>query len=134
MLSKDETALVCDFAAEYGIFDWRSLPIRTAATLAAGLRYNSRIAQSMAGLRVSIDTLLAASITDRLGMLIRGLSRSEGDPPKQMLPALMGTITDDSEGASESYLTGEDFEAARAALIASMQAPDNALQQEADPQ
>ena len=133
MASRDETALACDFASEYGIFDWRDLPIRTAATLAAGLRYNSRIAQSMAGLRVSIDTLLAASITDRLGMLIYGLSRAEGDPPKQMLPALMGTITDD-EGQSASYLTGEDFEAARAALIASMQAPDNTLQQEADSQ
>ena len=48
MVHADEDALICDFAETYHIFDWRALPVRLAATLAAGLPETSRIRMKMA--------------------------------------------------------------------------------------
>ena len=36
MIFTDEEALICDLAETYQIFDYRSLPVRTVATLSAG--------------------------------------------------------------------------------------------------
>lgn len=70
MVSLDEEALICDFAEAYHVFDWRSLPVRTAATLANGLGADSRIMRKMSGLPVTMDTLLLATIADALHILV----------------------------------------------------------------
>lgn len=49
MMAADEDALACDFAETYGILDMRQLPAGKLATLAAGLRENSRIKLHLGG-------------------------------------------------------------------------------------
>lgn len=47
MILTDEDALICDFAETYNVLDYRALPLRTAATLASGLRADARIFESL---------------------------------------------------------------------------------------
>lgn len=70
MIGLDEEALICDFAEVYHVFDWRALPLRTAATLANGLGQDSRIARKLSGLPVKMDTLLLATVADALHILV----------------------------------------------------------------
>lgn len=69
MVHNDEDALVCDLAETYHVFDWRALPVPLCATLASGLREDSRSKLSLAGLKVSFDTQLVAGIYDKLAFL-----------------------------------------------------------------
>lgn len=69
MIATDEDALVCDLAETYQVFDYRSLPARFVATLAAGLRESSRIKLKMAGMPCTSETLLLAMAVDRLSLL-----------------------------------------------------------------
>ena len=64
MIALDEDALVCDFAETYGIYDVWEYPVDYIATLAVGLRDNSRIKLKAAGLKVDMKTLLIARIAD----------------------------------------------------------------------
>lgn len=48
MIATDQDALICDMAETYGIFDLQALPVATLATLAVGLRENSRILELLA--------------------------------------------------------------------------------------
>lgn len=70
MVAADEQALICDFAETYHVFDYKALPVTTAALLASGLRENSRIKMILAGITVSQDTLLLASAVDALHVLV----------------------------------------------------------------
>lgn len=87
MISADRDALLCDMAETYGIYDLRALPVSTLATLAVGLRDDSRIKMHMHGAKISrIETLLAAAV-DRLSMLWWAKTedaRSNANRPKSM--------------------------------------------------
>lgn len=59
MIALDEGALICDMAETYHIYDMRALPAETLATLACGLREDSRIKMKRAGLKyVPLEVLL----------------------------------------------------------------------------
>lgn len=49
MYAADRDALICDMAEIYHIYDVWSIPVSLFATLACGLRSNSRIKMRMAG-------------------------------------------------------------------------------------
>ena len=67
MICLDENALICDLAETYGIYDYGSLPIDTVATLAVGLRDDSRIMMKMRGSKIPADaSFLLATIVDRI--------------------------------------------------------------------
>lgn len=66
---------MCDMAETYGIYDLRSLPVTTIATLACGLREDSRIIRKMSGGGVKMDTLLLAMVVDRLSLLVWSKTR-----------------------------------------------------------
>lgn len=63
-MMKNEDALICDFAETYHVLDWRALPVKLAATLACGLRGNSRSVQLLTGSKVTDDQLLLAAVVD----------------------------------------------------------------------
>ena len=88
MISTDEALLICDMAETYGIYDYKRLPARTAAMLAAGLRENSRIRQKMEGVPAEINTILLASITDRLGLILSALAGA--DTPESVVDSIYG--------------------------------------------
>ena len=48
--------LTCDMAETYHVLDWRALGLPLAATLAAGLRENSRTRMALAGAKVPTET------------------------------------------------------------------------------
>lgn len=93
MVTDDETALVCDLAESYGVYNYRSLSLRTVAQLVAGLGVNSRISKKVNGMPNAIDELLLAEIADRLGLLLHGLCGI--DKPKSIVESLYGLKQDD---------------------------------------
>lgn len=85
MLVLDEDALICDMAETYHVLDMWALPVSLLATLASGLRDDSRIRlKGNNMLDVSTQTLLA-TIADEITMLAYGLGggdeKNDGPPP-----------------------------------------------------
>lgn len=116
MLSLDEDALVCDLAETYHIYDWRALPLRTAATLASGLGVTSRIKTKMGGLSVPLDLLIEAGIQDRLSLLVWAKTKDAQhgrNRPAMLTDELLGRKDEDGL----SFASGEDFERFRAGFI-----------------
>ena len=114
MISADRDALLCDMAETYGIYDFRALPVSTLATLAVGLRDDSRIRMHMNGVKISrIETLLAAAV-DRLSMLWWAKTedaRNNANRPKSMLSILIGE-PEKQENNVEAFESGDEFESA----------------------
>lgn len=102
-------------AETYSIYDWRTLPLLTAATLAQGLPPTSRVARKLAGAKcTNMGEILLAIAADRLGHLIWMISddgRSGNNHPPSLLEMLTG-----SEEIQTGFDTAEDFAAAWAAI------------------
>lgn len=108
----DEGSLVCDFAEVYHLYDYKALPLRTAAALFAGLGADSRIMLKLSGSRVDSQTALLAIIADRLGQLVWQHSpdgQTGRNRPKSIYAALVGRTT---EGNVRGFDSPEAFEAA----------------------
>ena len=52
------------------MLDWRALPLPLAATLAAGLREDSRVRMKLSGSRLNNEIWLLAAAVDRLSVLV----------------------------------------------------------------
>ena len=105
MIEADEDALICDLAETYGIFNYRSLPPRLVATLAAGLRDGSRIATVMTDMKVSITDTLLAIVADRLGQLIQCWSTKDLG-----IKSIFNAIYQmDEEEEASGFRSGEEF-------------------------
>ncbi len=119
MIKTDEELLICDFAETYQIYDYRKLPLRTAAILANGLNPNSRIKRKLAGLDQSIDTLLLACIVDRLSLLLwrdtKDASKGK-NKPESMYELLTSSNKDVSE-SHNSFTSGKEFEKERQRIL-----------------
>lgn len=112
MVGADEDALVCDLAETYHIYDWRQLPVKLAATLAAGLRNDSRSVMGLAGLKFSPDTLIYAMIADRLGLLV-WQNTKDGQKNRHRPASLVEKMTHEERPKFRAFDSPEDFEAAR---------------------
>lgn len=115
MISVDRDALICDMAETYHIYDLRGLPARTLATLAFGLRADSRIKMRLSDQSLRVNTLLLAAVVDRLGLLVWGQTedgRRDRNRPQSIIDALEG-----AENAPQGYNTPEEFEAERRRII-----------------
>ena len=110
MIILDEDLLMCDFAETYHIYDIYSLDVNYAATLAMGLRDDSRIRLKANGLEVDSKTLLLARICDNTALncymktedAIKGVNR-----PKSVVEALVKKKDNDE---IQSFECGADFE------------------------
>ena len=119
MIKTDESALICDLAEIYHIYDYRSLPATLVATFSVGLRENSRIKMALANIKYPLDTLLMAAILDgiNLGNWMRIKSAGKGtSQPKSIVDRLLGR---DQEEESERIVfdTAEEFERERKRLL-----------------
>ena len=111
MISADETALICDFAETYHIYDYRARPVRQAAALAAGLGEGSRIWKKLNGFEFSLSTILMAEAVDALNMLVwfQTEDASKGkNRPESVLRVLTGDDIEDGE--TDGFKTGDDFD------------------------
>ena len=61
MIETDESALICDFAETYHIYDYRALPVSYAATLAYGLRSDSRIRLKLGEVKEEVPCFISAA-------------------------------------------------------------------------
>ena len=73
MLSNYPDELTCDMAETYGVFDIYRLPVRTLATLAVGLRDDSRVMMAKSGRLADDKTVMLSYIAD----LLRGVQPSD---------------------------------------------------------
>lgn len=111
MIGLDEQALTCDMAETYGIYDIWALPVKTAATLAAGLRPFSRIKAEMYGLGVPLDAFMQASILDHLRLL--WWAKTEDGQKNRNRPQSITEILmpkEKEEPDVQTFVSGEDFD------------------------
>ncbi len=113
MIYEGEDELICDFAETYGVFDYKALPLSTAATLAAGLSGDSRIKRKLLGLKVSIKELMLALIVDELNIANWQRSGGKGSLPKSLAEKLS---SDQDEDELEVFDSPEDYEKWRKSL------------------
>ena len=109
--------LVCDMAETYGVFDWRALPARLAATLAAGLRDDSRVKLAAAGSKVSPQLLVAALAADSLRLLVWQNTKDGQhgrNAPASITAQLCGN---DKEESAAGFDSPEAFRAWREKMI-----------------
>lgn len=115
MLATDEDALICDFAETYHVLDWRGLPLHLAATLAAGLRQNSRSKSKASGCKAPFDTVLLALICDKLAgieWMLSSNGRNGTKHPVMLAPTLIAEASEDTSSVI-GFATGEEFELAK---------------------
>ena len=108
-MNLDEDALICDLAETYHIYDYRSLPLKTVATLSAGLRDDSRIKLEAAEASVGLDTVILAAIADNLALLRASMSSKNKGEPFLFSEAING---EKKKQKARGFKTGEEFEAA----------------------
>ena len=109
MMAEDHDAFVCDLAETYGIFNYRALPADLLATLAVGLREDSRIKMRLSGGKVTRNEMLLAAAVDRLSLLVWFLSKEGTERPKSILDALLGVERE--KESTVAFETGADFDA-----------------------
>ena len=110
MIATDEDALICDLAETYHIFNYRSLPVKMVATLAVGLREDSRIKLLMTGQKRPLNTLILSKISDEIAALIYGFSddaKKNKNRPKSLVEWLLGEAP---EPETSVFSSPEDFE------------------------
>ncbi len=110
MICLDRSALLCDMAETYGIYDLRSLPANTIATLASGLRGDSRIMTKMRGGTALRTDISIAMIYDLLNDILWAEGRLKNEP-ESLVERLYGIQTD--TGEYKGYSTPEEYEKAR---------------------
>lgn len=122
MIKQDEDALICDLAETYRIYDYRQLPLIQVAVFAYGLRDDSRIKKIISNQVVSLDTLLFASMVDRLSLSL-WLQTTDGQKGTNRPNSIVDHLTKKEEKDEKDYLvfkSGEDFEKYREILLTKM--------------
>ena len=113
MLRYDRDAVICDLAETYGIFNYRALPVSLLATLAVGLRENSRIKMKLSGVRIPRADIFLAAAVDRLSIIAWMLSEDGANGtnrPGSVLDTLLENPKQESTNNVEVYDTPEEYE------------------------
>ena len=116
MIETDESALICDFAETYHIYDYRALPVHYAATLAYGLRCDSRIRLKLGEVKEEVPCFIsAAKAADYLALIVNSLREEPEECPALLTDIIYGRAQKE-EQKKTSYSSGEDFRSAWAKL------------------
>ena len=116
-LKSSETALICDFAEIYHVIDWRSLPTRTAAALAAGLPDDSRSVMKLAGMKIKPGIGLTAAILDRVSFLAWTKTK-DGQKNRNRPASILEIMTGEKrESENETFTSADEFERRRAEIL-----------------
>lgn len=110
MIATDEDALICDFAEVYNIYDIYGLPVEYAATLANGLRDDSRIKMLLGKMKVKPETLLLAYIADYSAINFYSKTKdavSGRNKPPSFVEMLTGKVSDSKQ--TRQFDDGESF-------------------------
>lgn len=116
MIALDEDALICDLAETYQIYNYRGLPIPLLATLAAGLRANSRIKMKLSGTKATTETILLLAILDGINLLA-WLQSEDGAKGRNRPKSTMKIWLEPEEEDLIGFDTGEEFEEERRKIL-----------------
>ena len=117
MICLDEDALICDFAEYYRIYDYTALSPKYAGVLACGLRENSRIKMKLSEQIVDMNTLLLATIADRVQVLV-WQNTEDGQNGRNVPESIAGKLLGIKDERDHIVFdSGTDFEAFRERLI-----------------
>lgn len=116
MLKVDESALLCDFAEYYRLYDFDTLPALTVATLAMGLREESRIKMKLSGQKYTMKEILLMGILDRLTLLVYAKTK-DGQKGKNYPKLLCDEFHEKAEDKLEGFSSGKAFDAMRERLL-----------------
>ena len=123
-MADHESAIICDLAQYYNIYDWRKFEIGYIATLVCGLGSDSRTMLEIADTPFSINTYIQAITADYLAnLLFVEIKKSVGkkkqvEKPKSLLDILKNAKNkDDAQKELRTYRTPEEFEQARREII-----------------
>ena len=112
MMEKYPAELTCDMAETYGILDIKRVPARLLATLAVGLRDDSRVKRAKSKTAYDDKTILLACITDLL-QWIKWSKTEDGlkgvNHPKSILDYYLGRDTAEREKEFMIFDSPEDF-------------------------
>ena len=115
MIRADEEALICDLAEIYHIYDYKTLPAILVASLAVGLRDDSRIKIKLTGAKAPTEIILLASMVDKLNLLV--WAKTKDAEKGRNRPKSLMSVFYPKETNNTTYRTGEDFLQARKQLI-----------------
>ncbi len=113
MVRTDEDALICDFAETYHIYDYKAVPLRLRATLAVGLRPDSRIKLKMIGYTEIPTTVMLARLADDVSMYRYGWTKDAEkgkNKPVLFTQIMAGDAAEPKK--QEGFKSGEEFLAA----------------------
>ena len=108
MIATDEDALICDFAETYHIYDMRQMPVLYIATLAMGLRHDSRIKMAIDGLKVDLKCLLLAHIADNTAINVYAKTK-DAEKGRNRPKSLVRALTMDKSEIARGFDSGDDF-------------------------
>ncbi|EOS7998000.1 DUF5361 domain-containing protein [Enterococcus hirae] len=120
MIKLDEEALICDLAETYQIYDYKQLPLSKVAVFSCGLRENSRIKMKLAQQVVPFETLILASILDKLSVLLwtKTKDAEKGkNMPQMIMDELIPHVQKIKQMDTSIFDSSEDFEQRRKELI-----------------
>ncbi|EMF0099689.1 DUF5361 domain-containing protein [Enterococcus hirae] len=120
MINLDEEALICDLAETYQIYDYKQLPLSKVAVFSCGLRENSRIKMKLAQQVVPFETLILASILDKLSVLLwtKTKDAEKGkNMPQMIMDELIPHVQKIKQMDTSIFDSSEDFEQRRKELI-----------------
>ena len=113
MISADEDALICDFAEVYRVYDYKSLPLKTAAFF-MGLKQDSRSKMSLMGQEYTLTEMLSVMIYDKLAWLQWSKTKSGANGTNMPQPLAAKLFADDNtEKEVAGFTSVEEFEAER---------------------
>lgn len=120
MVTEDRDALICDLAETYHILNMKAHPVSLIATLATGLRSDSRIKMKLEGQNLTQEEGLLALIYDRLNWL-RWAKTKDGEKnrnmPASLYDYLSGAKKQEKKEEITIYSSPEEFEKRRLELL-----------------
>ena len=109
MMALDEDALICDFAETYHIYNMYEMPVEYIATLAIGLRDDSRIKIKANGLTVDVKTLLLAHLVDNTAINV-WMKTEDAQHGRNKPKSIVERLTIDESKQLMTFATGADFD------------------------
>lgn len=105
----DEDAVICDLAETYHIFDWKSLPLLTVATLVYGLGQNSRIKRKLSNEQYTTEEIMLMNIADALNILV-WMNSEDGLNGTNKPQSFIELTHNKKENNQQGFTTKEEFE------------------------
>ena len=86
----------------------RDFPVLYIATLAAGLKNDSRIKMAISGLKVDVNTLLLAHIADNTAINVY-FKTEDGQKGRNRPKSIVRSLTMDKSEIARGFDSGDDF-------------------------